>query len=295
MKPLHFLLVLLVVAVWGFNFVFVKVGLDALPPMLLCAARFIPVSLPAIFFFKRPGVPFRWVILYTLIMFIFQFTLMFTGMKAGVTAGLGSLLLQIQVFFSLFFAKVLLKEAINRWQVFGALVSFSGIFLVGWKIDAGATFFGFLLVIASAMAWGLGSVIVKKMGKVQSSSLLVWSSFLAWPPLLLFSLLFENSSTTVLHAHELSATAYGAILFIALGSTAFGFGVWNHLVQIYPLATVAPFTLLVPVFGILGSVIFLGENLESWKILAGILVVSGLCLNLAGARQKEFAKERNLQ
>lgn len=291
MKPFHFFLVILVVAVWGFNFVFVKIGLDHVPPMLLCAARFIPVSIPAILFFKRPCVPFKWIILYTLIMFVFQFTLMFTGMKAGISAGLGSLLLQIQVFFSLLFAKVLLKEKINRWQVFGALVSFSGIFVVGWKIEAGATFLGFIFVLASAMAWGLGSVIVKKMGKVQSSSLLVWSSFLAWPPLLLFSLFFEGSSQTVMHPHELSAVAYGAILFIAFGSTAFGFGTWNHLVQIYPLATVAPFTLLVPVFGMLSSMAILGETLELWKIISAILVVSGLCLNLAGTRQKEKVLE----
>lgn len=292
MRPFHFFLLLFVVAVWGANFVFVKVGLAELPPMLLCAARFIPVSIPAIFFFKRPEVPFGWVILYTLVMFIFQFTLMFTGMKAGVSAGLGSLLLQIQVFFSLFFAKALLKEAINRWQVFGAVVSFSGIFLVGWKIEAGASFLGFLCVLASAMAWGLGSVIVKKMGKVQSSSLLVWSSFLAWPPLLLFSLFIEGSSEIVVNPHQLSSGSYAAILFIAIGSTAFGFGIWNHLVQVYPLGTVAPFTLLVPVFGMLGSMFFLGESLEPWKIISAGLVVSGLCLNLTGTKQKELAHTR---
>ena len=284
MRPLHIFLVLLVVAVWGFNFVFVKIGLSEVPPLLLCASRFIPVSLPAIFFFKRPQIPFRWVILYTLVMFIFQFTLMFIGMKAGVSAGLGSLLLQIQVFFSLFFAKVLLKERIHRWQVFGALISFSGIVLVGWKIETGATFLGFILVLASAMVWGLGSVIVKKMGKVRSSSLLVWGSFLAWPPLVLLSLLFEDSGQILSNAHHLSSASLAAILFIALGSTAFGFGIWNHFIQVYPLATIAPFTLLVPIFGMLGSTIFLKETLESWKILSGVLVVSGLTLNLASTR-----------
>lgn len=290
MKPLHTLLILLVVAVWGFNFVFVKIGLSELPPMLLCSTRFILVSLPAIFFFRRPKVPLQWVLLYTFVMFICQFTLMFTGIKVGVTAGLGSLLLQTQVFFSLFFARILLKEEINRWQVFGALLSFSGIVYVGINIGANATFFGFLLVVASAVAWGLGSVIVKKMGKVQSGSLLVWASFLAWPPLIALSLLFEGGGQTLMNVHQISSLTWIAIVFIALGSTAFGFGVWNHFVQVYPLATIAPFTLLVPIFGMIGSMLFLGEALEPWKVLSGLLVVSGLILNLVGTRLNAQAR-----
>lgn len=284
MNPLHLILLLLVVFFWGLNFVFVKIALQEIPPILLCFFRFFLVSIPAICFFKRPAVPFKWIILYSLVMFVLQFALMFTGIRMGVSAGLGSLLLQTQVFFSLFFASVFFKEKLNLWQILGALLSFSGIAIVGFNLGADVSLPGLLLVITAAATWGGGSIIVKKMGKVQSGSLLVWSSLLAWPPLLLLSFLIEGRLPTLLDFHQFSTESYAAILFIALFSTAFGFGTWNWLVQLYPLSTVAPFTLLVPVFAILASTLYLHEPLESWKILAALLVIGGLCVNIIGSR-----------
>jgi len=55
-------LAVLVVAIWGFNFVVIKVGLKEIPPILLCALRFFLSAFPAVFFIKRPAVPFRSVI-----------------------------------------------------------------------------------------------------------------------------------------------------------------------------------------------------------------------------------------
>jgi O-acetylserine/cysteine efflux transporter len=216
---------------------------------------------------------------------------MFLGMQAGVSAGLGSLLLQTQVFFSIFFASIILKEKINRWQLFGAILSFSGIAFVGLNLGASATLPGLLLVIAAASTWGLGSVIVKKMGRTQSGSLLTWGGLVAWPPLLLLSLLFEESQPILLNLQGLSMTAYITIGFVTLCSTVFGFGIWNWLVQLYPLATIAPFTLLVPIFGMLSSVILLDEALEPWKVVSGLLVISGLSFNILGARILAARKE----
>lgn len=284
MKSIHLFLVVLVVAVWGVNFVFVKIGLNEIPPMLLCFFRFFLVSIPFVFFIKRPSVPFKWVALYGLVMFFFQFALMFSGIQAGVSPGLSSLLLQTQVFFSLPFSALFLKETIRRWQIIGAVLSFSGICIVGYNLGSGASLTGLILVLFSAATWGLGSVIVKKMGKTNSGSLLVWGGIVAWPPLLLLSLVFENSLPVLLHLHELSWSSYGAILYITFGSTVFGFGIWNWLLQMYPISTIAPFTLLVPIFGMLSSLVFLNEPLQFWKIGAAILVISGLCLNLIGPR-----------
>lgn len=282
MKPLHIFLLFLVVSIWGFNFVFVKIALQEIPPLLLCFSRFFLVSIPAIFFFKRPSVPFKWVVLYGLVMFVLQFALMFSGIRAGVSPGLSSLLLQTQVFFSIPFAALFLKERINRWQVMGALLAFSGISVVGFNLNASASLAGLVLVLSSAVTWGAGSVIVKKMGKTNSGSLLVWGGFIAWPPLLLLSLYIENSLPVLEQCLHLSWASYGAVCFITFGSTVVGFGIWNWLVQVYPISTIAPFTLLVPIFGMLSSLVFLGEPLESWKIMAAVLVISGLCLNVLG-------------
>lgn len=285
MKPLHILLLLLVVAIWGINFVFVKIALDEFPPLFLCFLRFFFLSIPAIFFIKRPPAgSFKMVALYSLVMFVLQFALIFTGMTLGVSPGLASILLQTQVFFSILFASLILKEKVNSWQLLGAFISFSGVCLVAAKLGGNASLLGFLFVLAAAATWGGGSVIVKKMGTISTASLIVWSSLLAWPPLLLLSLLVENSYPLILDFHHLEIQTYSALSFIILGSTAFGFGVWNRLLHFYPLATMAPFTLLVPIFGLLSSAFFLNEPLQLWKISAGILVLAGLCVNLLSRR-----------
>src|SRR5262245_40818110 len=99
MKPADILLALLVVLIWGFNFVRIKIGCQGLPPLLFAALRFACAALPAVFFIKRPAVPWRLLAGYAMFQFALQFTLLFSGMKLGFPPGLASLVIQLQAFF----------------------------------------------------------------------------------------------------------------------------------------------------------------------------------------------------
>lgn len=284
MRLAHLALALLVVAVWGCNFIFIKFGLEEIPPILLCVERFVLASIPAVFFMKRPAVPFRVVLQFGLIMFALQFTLLFMGMSLGMPPGLTSLLLQTQIFFSIGFAVLFLGELPSIWQIIGALTAFGGILIVMLHLGGNLSASGFCLVLAAAAAWGTGNLVTKKAGKINMLALVVWGSFIAWPPLLLLSFLIEGSDHIFYSLQHMSLRGVSAVLYITFASTWFGYGVWNWLLSKYPIASVAPFTLLVPVFGMLSAVLVLGEPLQSWKILAGMLVITGLCINLLGSR-----------
>src|SRR3546814_6364263 len=82
---------LVVVTVWGLNFVVIKVGLSEVPPLLLGALRFIFVAFPAVFFIRRPLLPWRTIVLYGLTISLGQFVFLFTAMYVGMPAGLASL------------------------------------------------------------------------------------------------------------------------------------------------------------------------------------------------------------
>ncbi len=278
----HLFLTLVLVAVWGFNFVVIKVGLVGIPPLLLCSARFFLASLPALFFIKRPPIPLKMLAGYGLVMFTLQFALMFMGIYAGVTAGIASLLTQAQVFFTVLMGVLFFGNQVHPWQILGALVAFSGIALVGRHVEGGVTLSGFCLVIASTLFFGLGSVISKKIGKVDRLALVVWASLFAWPPLLLLSFFIEGTDAIVYSLSHLTWSSVSSVLYITFLSTLFGYGVWSFLLHHYSLALVAPFTLLVPIFAILGSVFVLGEPFQSWKISAAILIILGLCINFLG-------------
>lgn len=280
----HLFLALLVIVIWGLNFIFVKFSLDELSPMQLCTIRFILASIPVIFFIKRPAAPWKLIISFGLFMFALQFTLLFMGMSMGMNPGLSSLLMQVQVFFSMFFAAIFLKEIPTGWQLLGALVSFSGIGLIALQLDSHISIFGFILIMCAAATWGAGNLITKKIGKVNMMSLVIWGSFIAAIPLSLLTMIFEGPKELVSNIQHMSLLGWGSMCFIVYASTWVGYGVWNWLVSRYSVATVVPFTLLVPVVGIIGSIIILDEPFEFWKLIAGFLIITGLGINLVSGR-----------
>ena len=282
----HIALAVFVMMLWGFNFTAIGLALHQINPLLLCVLRFFFSSLPAIFFIARPSIPFRKVMEYGLLTFALQFVLLFLGMYLGVTAGLTALLLQSNVFFSMFFAFFFLKEPIHGIQIIAAIIAFLGVAIIWSHIQGQVTPQGFLCVIAAAVCWSLGSLFARKMGKTNMFSVVVWSSFIAWPPVLFVFAGIQGEQTLPLLSQlfSLSWISWSAILFISYVSTLFCFYVWNNLLSHYPLTVVAPFTLLVPVFGMLSSALILKETLDSWKIYAGILIIIGLCVNLMGGK-----------
>lgn len=280
MQIKHLIFPVLVSAIWGFNFIFVKLGVHDVPPLFLCALRFFLASFPAMFFVKWPKAPIILVILYGLVTFGLQFALIFSSFIAGMTAGMASLLMQSQVFFSIFFAIIFLGERISTWQILGALIAFSGILLAAMHLDCNMTLAGFVLIISAAISWGIGTLITKKMGKVSTVGLIVWGSVIACVPLLLLSLLIEGQQQIIASMLHLSWTAIMSLIYIVYVSTWIGYGLWNWLLNRYPVITIVPFTLLVPVFGMLGAVVILGESIELWKATVAILIISGLFISL---------------
>ena len=280
----HLLLALLVAIIWGVNFLFVKLALDEISPLFLCALRFLLASVPAIFLIKPPAIPFRLVALYGLIMFALQFALLFIGMNAGMTPGMASLIIQVQVFFSMFFAAALLGEQPSLWQVGGALVSFIGIGLVAMHVDKNISLLGFMFILAAAATWGLGNLITKKIKDINMMALVIWGSFVAFVPMLILALVVEGQDKLVYSYQHLTGLGLSSLFYIVYISTWIGYGVWNWLLSRYAIGTIVPFTLLVPVVGILSSVLILGEPFQLWKLTAGLVVIIGLCINVLSTR-----------
>lgn len=294
---------LAVVVIWGFNFVVIKIGLRDLPPMLFSALRFLFAAVPLLLFIKPPRTSVRLVLIFGLFQFAIQFTLLFTGIKLGLPAGLASLVVQLQAFFTIGLAVVFLGERPKMVQLLGALVALCGMGVVAAHLEARATLIGFVLVVLAGLSWAVANIASKQMGKpapgsnaapspVSPLSLMVWASVVATPLLLLASWLFEGPAAWQLAAHSFSWVTLGAVLFQSYPNTLLGFGVWSMLMRKYPTATIAPFSLLVPVAGMISAALVLGETLQWWKIVAGLLVLGGLALNQFGGRLWALAVAR---
>lgn len=278
----HILFALGVVLIWGVNFVAIKVALREMPPLLLCAVRFLLVAFPAVFFLPRPSIRWSQLTVYGLCMFGLHFGFVFLGMKLGVSAGLASLTLQFQVFVTLALAAIFLKEKIHGIQIVGALTAFAGFAVVGSNTGGDVTFAGLGCLLLGGLSWGYANFTSKKLGRVNPLGLVVWGSLVVPVPMFFASLIFEGPELMVSTARHLSAPTLLAIAFIVYVSTWLAYSTWTWLLSIHPASIVAPFTLLVPIFGLFSSALLLGENLASWKLVAGALVIAGLALNLFG-------------
>ncbi len=278
---------MVVAASWGFNFVFIRMGLDGLPPFLLCALRFLFSALPLVFFFPRPKGSWRILIAYGVVMFVLQFSFLFGSIAAGMTPAMASLLAQTQVFFSLALAGMVLKESLGIWKWVGALVASFGIVVVLYHLEGGITFLSLILVLAGAFSWSVGNMISKKMEFDHALSLVVWGSVVASPVLFLFSWMFEGSP---LQYFPLSGKVWIALGYIVLVSTHLAYSLWSFLLKKYPASTVAPFTLLVPGFGYLGAWLVLNEPFPIWKFFSGAFVVAGLALTFVPNFRTHFSQ-----
>ena len=286
----HFLLALATVMVWGFNYVVIKWGLLGFPPVLLSALRFGLATFPLVFFLPRPRIPLRLLASFAFFQFILQFTLLFVGMHLGMPAGLSSLVIQLQSFFTIGLAAAFLGDRPRRMQLIGAPVALAGIALVAFHIEARTTLLGFAMVITAGLAWSLGNIFTKRIGQVDALALVVWGGLMASPCLLLVSLGLEGPALIWHALAHLSWGSAGVVLFLAYPATLFSFTAWTYLMRHYPAATIAPFSLLVPVFGMLSSLLFLGEAMTWWKVTAGALVIGGLALNQFGEQALVFSR-----
>ena len=276
----HFLLALAVVAVWGTNFVVIKLALGALPPLLFAALRFGLVLFPALFFLARPAVPLGNLALYGLLIGVGQFGLLYVAMNGHISPGLASLVIQVQVFFTIGLSMRIAGERVRMFQWFALLLASAGIAIIILHTDGNTTPLGLFIVLLAALAWAGGNIAAKQGAPANMLAYVVWSSAFAVPPLIALSLVFEGWDAMSAALRAADAGTWAAVAWQAWGNSLFGYAAWGWLLARHPAATITPMALLVPVFGMGGAALMLDEALPPWKLAAAALVMTGLALNL---------------
>jgi len=277
----HLLLALAIVAVWGTNFVVIKISLESFPPFLFAALRYFFALLPVVFFVPKPKVSWRNLCAYGLATGVGQFGVMYFAIDGQISPGLASLVIQTQVFFTIGFAMFFAKEGLKLYQAVAVGVAMMGLVIIALHTDASTTFLGLALVVFAGLSWGAANTVSRSAGSINMLSYVVWASAFSIPPLFLISLIFEGGWEHMSSAMALAPLgAWLGVLWQSWGNTLFGYAAWGWLLSKHPAALVAPTPLLVPIFGMGASAYFLSEPLPPWKILAAGLVIAGLVVNL---------------
>lgn len=271
----HYALVLLVMVIWGFNFVVAKLGLEELPPLLMMAIRFGLVALLLVWFVTPPMGYFRQIAALSVTLGSLHFGLIYVGLSK-VDAAVASIAVQLQVPFAAMLAAIFFKDRFGWRRSLGLAVAFSGVVVIAWEPRVSADLVHLLLIVAASFVWAAGNVQVKTLRKIDGFTLNAWISLLAAPQLLILSLLLEDGQMAALSAAGWQAA--GAILYMTVMVTIIGYGIWYHMIERYPTNQTMPFTLLVPIYGVLGGVFVLGEPL-TWRILVGgVATLAGVAI-----------------
>lgn len=282
MSTRDLLLALVVIVVWGLNFVVIMTGLNHMPPLFMGALRFMLVVFPAILFIRKPQVPWRWLLAYGLTISLGQFAFLFSAMAVGMPAGLASLVLQSQAFFTLLFAALFIGERVRPPNLMGLVVAAIGLTLIGMQVDRVMTLAGFTLTICAASMWALGNVITRRIGKVDLVGLVVWGNLIPPLPFLALSWWLEGPVAIQAALDGFNLQSALVLIYLAFGATLLGYSIWGRLLSRYPASQVAPFSLLVPVVGLTSASVLLGDRLGLWQLIGALLVMLGLLINVCG-------------
>ncbi len=222
-----------------------------------------------------------------------KFSLLFLGMDLGLSAGISSLVLQLQAFFTVILGFFVLGEKIGPHRIVAMVVAFCGVGVLLLVSDGSITAIGLTLVIAAAAAWGVANIIMKQAGPIKMLSFVVWASLVPPIPLAILSFLTEDRASLALFTDQISWIGVGSVLYLAYPVTLLGFAIWGRLLSTLPVGLVAPFSLLVPIVGMATSALVLGEDFGPIKIVSAILVMTGLLINVFGARLMALFPARN--
>ncbi|GIU83071.1 MAG: hypothetical protein D6687_11305 [Acidobacteria bacterium] len=269
--------------IWGTTWIFIKLGLNDLPPAGFAAVRFTVACsiLWLILGFKKIGFPGSWktralVVLTGALQFSFNYGLLFWGEKY-ISSGMAAVLQSTIPIFGMILAKIFVGETINGLKVTSVLLGVLGITLIFWEqlhLSGTMALLGSLAVVVGAFGAALASVLVKaKMKAVEPANLVFWQMLIGHLPLWLISFASEGSPTNF----RWTPNALICVLYLAVMGSVIAFWLYYWLLRKIEVTKAMTIALVTPVIAIfIGS--FFGEKITVQAILGSSMVLLSVSL-----------------
>lgn len=261
---------------WGYQFVVIKVGITEFPPFFFLALRFLATALLLIPFVKRPTrEQLRPIAAISLFLGGLNFGLFYVGLGLG-SGSMTAVAYLLSTPFTVLLAWPLLAERPSLTTVSGVVLAFAGVLVLRAEPGLSSNGLPLLLVIGAAFAFAVSNVLTKRYGPFDPLMLMGWSSLFTVPQVMLMSLLLEYGQlASLVAADERGWLALAYTIFIG---GIVGFGLWFWLIARCSMGRVAPFGLLLPVFALMSSALFLGEPMTPKLIVGALLAISGVAV-----------------
>jgi drug/metabolite transporter (DMT)-like permease len=197
-------------------------------------------------------------------------------------AGKTVILVYTMPFWILLLAWPILSEKIRGLDWLPVITAFAGMILLlePWLLKS--TVFSEVMAVIAGVCWAIGAIIIKLMQKkpgFEPVSVTAWQFVYGSIPLVMVALLVPEKPVDWT-PYLITAVVYNAVLVCAIA-----FLLWTYIMKKLPAGVAGMGTLAVPVIGITGSILELGERPDTWE-------ASGMCLILAALFLLTFLRNR---
>lgn len=272
----HALIAIFVMTIWAANFIAGKISLGSFSPFTMLVLRFALSSLLILPFIKLPSLnELKKIFVLSITFGIGHFGLIFLGMK-NLDVSSTTLALQAEVPVASLLAAYVFKEKLSKALLIGMGFAVAGVILISGEPDIANNFNSFLIVLASAAAWAVSNLQMKKISHINGFVINGWLSVFTCVHLLILALIFESD----IQAQIINAPwpAWAGIVYMAIASTIIGYGLWYWLLKHNTINDVIPYTLLSPILSVFFGVTILGETITIKTMIGGAIIISGVAI-----------------
>ncbi|MEM7193402.1 MAG: EamA family transporter [Pseudomonadota bacterium] len=274
MKLSHTLLAVLINLLWGSMYVAASIGLRDFPPILFTGIRFTLLVLCLFPFLKVPRDLIRPLIKVGLLMGTGMYLSLYLSVSLASNISSIALFSKLEVPFAILLGVLLLGEKIGINRILGITIAMSGAMVIGFDPAAFNDIPALVWMAISCGFAAYGMIRIRELGSIHPLTIVVWISLVSSPTLLATSLVFENNHWDVVV--QASTVGWLALLYTAFMSSVVANSGLYYLLRHYPVSQVAPYSLLSPIFGVIGGVWLLGDEITLILIVGGMMILAGV-------------------
>lgn len=285
---------LILCLIWGTTWIFIKIGLEDLPPITFAVSRFLlsaVILLPVVYFAKIPWPQTRreWqlIVLTGILQFTVNYSTVFWA-EQYITSGLAAVLQAMITVFGLVLAWIFLpNERITPLKIIAVMIGIVGvgvIFLDQLRVESAMAFAGSVAIVVGAYAAAQASILVKaKAAAIDPAMILLSQMLCGLPALVIYALIAEGSP----FAHNWGMRAVASVLYLSLAGTIAAFWLYYWLLARIESTKAMMISLVTPLIAVLVGNVFLGETLPPQTLIGGLLILSSIGLIVFRRRVRE--------
>lgn len=273
---------------WSTDYIISKDALEHFAPIFFSGLRFLVVSVYYFPIYKNIGKFYKELFLLSFILVVLAYGFGDIGIKLNSSVTVSNVVIQFNVVVGVIFAAIFLKEKLDRNNIIGGLVAFFGMMLVVISNTTGSqdsassldknNLYSMIFLLTTTCAWPVYTIWSKKLdGRVTSDEIIGYTALIGSLQSIVVSYFFESGQIQSLLTMDLKLFLY--IIYAGFGGIIIPHKIWHHLIHHYSVNRVVCFSLLIPVFSAIESILYFHEHLKMMVVVGGLFVLFGLYIN----------------